>query len=168
MLENQVDIAAMLMEMRCELEELKRKSIEEVENLRQENSSLKRKSAKRELDNTSLEKEDTNVSMRPAPSKHTLESQCLTQSYHITPSSARRHSFTDEIMEVPLPLNWRNSMFEMYDETTNSDEHLDVYTTQVGLFTLEDVILYRVFPTSLKGSVLRWFTQLPPFLIDNF
>jgi len=42
----------------------------------------------------------------------------------------------------------------MYDKTTDPDKHLNVYTTQVGLFTLDDAILCRVFPTSLKDTAL--------------
>jgi len=56
----------------------------------------------------------------------------------------------------------------MYDKTTDPDEHLDVYATQVDLFILEDTILCRVFLVSLKGTMLSWFTWLPPFLVDNF
>jgi len=57
-------------------------------------------------------------------------------------------------MEVPLLPNWRNPVFKMYDETTDLDEHLDFYTTQVGLFILDDAIIWRVFFTSLKGTSL--------------
>jgi len=61
----------MLIEMRCELENLRRKNVEEVENLRQENSRLKRKLAERELNQTSSEKEETYVSVR-TPHRNTL------------------------------------------------------------------------------------------------
>jgi len=43
MLENHSDTTTMLMEMRHELEDLKRKNVEEVENLKQENLKSKRK-----------------------------------------------------------------------------------------------------------------------------
>jgi len=55
-----------------------------------------------------------------------------------------------------------------YDGTTDLEEHVDVFTTQAGLYTSDDAILYRVFPTSLKGSALNWFTRLPPNSIDCF
>jgi len=116
--------------------------------------------------------EDTKLSIRPAPSKHTMGRQSLTLSQHVVviPSSSfvRRHPFTDEIMEVLLLPNWRNPIFEMFDGTINLDKHLDVYTMQLGLFTLEDAILCQVFQTSLKRTTLSWFTRLPPFFVDNF
>jgi len=45
-----------------------------------------------------------------------------------------------------------------YDDTTDPEEHVDVFTTQAGLYTSNDTILYRVFPTSLKGPALNWCT----------
>jgi len=42
-----------------------------------------------------------------------------------------------------------------------------VYVTQLSLYTTDN-ILYKVFPTSLKGVTLNWFTRLPPQSIDSF
>nr|KYP38621.1 hypothetical protein KK1_040126 [Cajanus cajan] len=39
---------------------------------------------------------------------------------------------------------------------------------QVNLYTNDDAVLCRVFPTSLKGAALNWYTQLPVESIDNF
>jgi len=43
-----------------------------------------------------------------------------------------------------------------------------MYTIQVGLYMLEDAILCSVFPASLKGAALSWFTKLSQNLIDRF
>jgi len=48
------------------------------------------------------------------------------------------------------------------------DEHMDVYTTHMSLYTSEDAALCRVFPTSLKGGAQSWFTKLPPNSVDSF
>jgi len=45
---------------------------------------------------------------------------------------------------------------------------MDAYTTHMSLYTSDDVVLCRVFPTSLKGATLSWFTKLPPNSIDSF
>jgi len=45
---------------------------------------------------------------------------------------------------------------------------MDVYTTHMSLFTSEDAVLCRVFPTSLEGATLSWFTKLTPNSIDSF
>jgi len=44
-------------------------------------------------------------------------------------------------MEATLPLNWKNLTIDKYDDTTNSDEHMDVYITHVSLYTMDDAIL---------------------------
>nr|KYP52792.1 Transposon Ty3-I Gag-Pol polyprotein [Cajanus cajan] len=70
-------------------------------------------------------------------------------------------------METPLPFGWKSLNIDRYDGTTDPDEHVDLYITQVNL-TNEDAIMCRVFSTSLKGAVLNWYTQLPMESIDNF
>ncbi|XP_020216798.1 uncharacterized protein LOC109800425 [Cajanus cajan] len=71
-------------------------------------------------------------------------------------------------METPLPFGWKPLHIDRYDGTTDPDEYIDMYTTQVNLYTNEDVILCRVFPTSLKGTALNWYTQLLAESIDSF
>ncbi|XP_020223144.1 uncharacterized protein LOC109805469 [Cajanus cajan] len=57
---------------------------------------------------------------------------------------------------------------DKYDGTTDPDEHVDVFLTQVTLSTTDDAALCRIFPTSLKGRALSWFTRLPANSIDSF
>lgn len=38
-------------------------------------------------------------------------------------------------MEATLPSNWKNLIIDKYDYTIDSNEHLDVYITQVSLYT---------------------------------
>jgi len=45
---------------------------------------------------------------------------------------------------------------------------MDAYTTHMSLYTSDNAVLCRVFPTSLKGATLSWFTKLPPNSIDSF
>ncbi|XP_020202173.1 uncharacterized protein LOC109787969 [Cajanus cajan] len=82
--------------------------------------------------------------------------------------SVHRHPFVDGIMEVPLPTAWKPLNIERYDGTTDPDEHIDAYITQINLYTNNDAIMCRVFLTSLKGAALSWYTQLPSRSIDNF
>nr|KYP60611.1 hypothetical protein KK1_023018 [Cajanus cajan] len=71
-------------------------------------------------------------------------------------------------METPLPQGWKPLHLDRYDGTTDPDEHIDLYATQVNLYTNNDAILCRVFSTSLKGAALNWYTQLPAESIDSF
>lgn len=62
----------------------------------------------------------------------------------------------NRIMEVDLCLRKKLLNLKRYDGTTNPNKHLDTYLTQANLYTNDDVVLCRVFPTSLKGAALIW------------
>jgi len=79
-----------------------------------------------------------------------------------------RYPFTDFVIEAPLPDKWKGFNRDWYDGTIDPDEHMDAYTTHMSLYTIDDAVLCRVFPTSLKGGALSWFTKLPPNSIDCF
>ena len=53
----------------------------------------------------------------------------------------RRHPFPEAIIETPLPENWKNLTMDKYDGSTDPDEHITIYTTQISLYTWNDVIL---------------------------
>ncbi|XP_020240236.1 uncharacterized protein LOC109819062 [Cajanus cajan] len=81
---------------------------------------------------------------------------------------SHRHPFTPSIMQLSLLDSWKLLPIDKYDGTTDPDEHLDVFLTQVTLSTTDDAALCHIFPTSLKGRALSWFTLLPPNSIDSF
>jgi len=74
----------------------------------------------------------------------------------------RRHPFVDHIMKADIPLGWKPLNLQRYDGTIDPDKHLDAFLTQANLYTNDDTILCRVFPTSLKGATLTWYSGLPP------
>jgi len=86
----------------------------------------------------------------------------------VTTDSTRRHPFTNTIIEVPLLDKWKGFNRDRYDGSTDPDEHIDAYTTHMSLYTSDDAVLCRVFPTFLKGATLSWFTKLSPNSIDSF
>ena len=71
-------------------------------------------------------------------------------------------------MEVNLQLGWKPLNLEHYDGTTNPDEYLNTFLTQANLYTNDNAILCRVFPMSLRRSILMWYEGLPPRSIDSF
>ena len=70
-------------------------------------------------------------------------------------------------MEANISLGKKPLNLERYDGTTNPDEHLDAFVTQENLYNNDDLIPC-VFPTSLKGAALTWYSGLPPRSIDSF
>jgi len=45
----------------------------------------------------------------------------------------KRHPFVDGIMAADFPTRWKGLTMNQYDDTTDPEEHIDIFTTQVGL-----------------------------------
>jgi len=43
-------------------------------------------------------------------------------------------------MDTKLPIYWMKLNIDRYDETSDPDEHIDVYVTQMDLYTSDDII----------------------------
>ncbi|XP_020224251.1 uncharacterized protein LOC109806292 [Cajanus cajan] len=71
-------------------------------------------------------------------------------------------------MQSALRDHWKSLPIDKYDGTTDPDEHVDVFLTQVTLSTTDEAALCRIFPTSLKGRALSWLTRLPANSVDSF
>jgi len=168
-------------EMKGRTEEVVQKNKQEMQALRKENDEMKKK-----LMEGGPSTRPTNVvgrsfasPSRPRPMEETID-KILTHEMEgesflnrsamttITTDSARQHSFTNTIIEVPLPDKWKGFNRDRYDGSTDPDEHIDAYTTHMSLYTSDDAVLCRVFPTSLRGATLSWFTKLSPNSIDSF
>ena len=66
------------------------------------------------------------------------------------------------------PITAKSLALERYDGTTDLDDHVDAFLTQINLFATNDATLCRVFPITLKGAALSWFRSLPERSIDSF
>jgi len=82
--------------------------------------------------------------------------------------TSREYPFTDEIMTTRLPKGWKNPTLDRYDGTSDPDEHINAYVAQLSIYTTDTHVYCKVFPASLRGVALSWFTQLPPKSIDSF
>jgi len=71
-------------------------------------------------------------------------------------------------MAVKLPTDWKGPMLDRYDGSIDPNEHINTYLTQVNMYTSDDAMLCRIFPTLLKGTTLSWFTRLLNNSIDCF
>jgi len=92
---------------------------------------------------------------RAAQGKTKSRVQTTTNETGARPRTTKRHPFVDGIMEVELLARWKGLTMSQYYGTTDLEEHMDVFTTQTGLYTSDDAIFCRVFPTSLKGPALN-------------
>ena len=162
---------AMLVQLQKEFEMLKKNNEEEISMLKAENAHMRRKLQEETVLNSSFETVQPRAQMNERL-HHNESSQTrrrlLENSGVFTRASSRKHPFYDVIVDTPLPDNWKNLMIDKYDGSTDPDEHIAIYTTQISLYTWNDAVMCRVFPTTLKGAALSWFTRLPPLSVDCF
>jgi len=53
-------------------------------------------------------------------------------------------------------------ILDLYDGTTDPEEHLGVYKAQMYVQDVDDSAYCRYFPATLKGVAQSWFNGLPP------
>jgi len=102
----------------------------------------------------------------PPPSPPSSDTPNHHTPYHHNHPNAAIPSWTSQ--PPPLPQSVGTFTLDRYARDTDPDEHLKVYATHVALYTFEDVIFCKAFPTTLRGPTLEWFTSLPPYSIDCF
>ena len=107
------------------------------------------------------------------PTHHTLQIRQTHQSSRNNPipddeEDPRGHPLTDEIIDRPLPAKWKGLTIKLYNGSTDLDEYLNVFKTQITLYTTNKSVWCKVFPTSLQEGPLGWFTRLPPNFVGNF
>jgi len=57
---------------------------------------------------------------------------------------------------------------EPFDDTTDPDDHLDVYKAQMYAQEVDDAICCRYFLVTLRGMAQKWFNGLPSGSITSF
>ena len=77
-------------------------------------------------------------------------------------------SFTMVVQECPVPSKFCLPQLEPFDRLKDPLDHLNTFRTTLGLQQPPDEILYRSFPTTLKGAAREWFNKLLTSSIDNF
>jgi len=156
--------------MQQEFAEYKKRNVDEMEALREENSRLKRKiEADKAVGGPGI------VPSRADPPPATKEENEYKPPGHTTGGNYspfasrrnRRHLFVDEIVETSLPHKWKAPTVT-YDGTTDPYEFISIYTNQVALYSTDDAVLCKSFSVALRGSALEWFMSLQPYTIDSF
>ncbi|XP_073121062.1 uncharacterized protein [Henckelia pumila] len=76
--------------------------------------------------------------------------------------------FSQEVIEEPLPLNYKSAKIREYDGSTDPEEHLARFENVAMLHCYGDKIKCKVFLTTLVDSAQRWFEKLEPQSIQSF
>ena len=76
--------------------------------------------------------------------------------------------FTASVNSLPLPSKFRMPQIDSYDGVKDPLDHLETFKTLMYLQEVADAIMCKAFPTTLKGAVRIWFSQLTPNSISTF
>jgi len=64
-----------------------------------------------------------------------------------------RRPYVDSILSMALPAHWKGLNMDQYGGSTDPDEHIDIYVTQMSLYIVDKAILCKEFPTSLNEQL---------------
>ena len=81
---------------------------------------------------------------------------------------AARSPFSDEIERAPMPSRFTRPPFNSYNRKTDHVEHVSHYNHMMSLHAHNDALMYKVFPSSLGSTTLRWFNGLQKGSIRSF
>ena len=81
---------------------------------------------------------------------------------------ATNSPFTTAVLECPMSSKFRLPQLDSFDGLKDPQDHLNTFKTMLGLQQPPEEILYRSFPTTLKGAAREWFTKLPTLSVDSF
>nr|XP_027076905.1 uncharacterized protein LOC113700639 [Coffea arabica] len=76
--------------------------------------------------------------------------------------------FVPDIEDYPLPAKFKIHSMKSYDTTTDPEDHLFAFQTQMCLQTSADAVRFKTFPMFLEGKARQWFQRLPPRLVRSF
>ena len=137
--------------------------------LKEKNKELKQRLDGIEQEEQSRSGDHTHTKKTTIAWTHTHQCSKRTKRPHLVDDDKdmKRHPFINEIMEAQLPSKRKGLNIKLFDGCTDPDEHLNVYKTQMNLYTANKVMWCKVFPTSLQEGALNWFTRLPPNSVDS-
>ena len=78
------------------------------------------------------------------------------------------YPFTAFINGHPLPPKFKIPSLDLYDGTRDPFDHIATFKTTMHLQGVLDEIMYRAFPTTLKGPAQVWFSKKPPNSVSSF
>ena len=76
--------------------------------------------------------------------------------------------FTTSINGHPLPPKFKMPSLDSYDGTRDPFDHITTFKTTMHLQGVSDKIMYRAFPTTLKGPARVWFNKMLSNSVSSF
>ena len=75
--------------------------------------------------------------------------------------------FTTEVLNYPLRPKFHLPQLESYDGSKDPLDHIESFKMLMLLQMIVDEVVFRAFPTTLKGAARVWFNKIPPGTIAD-
>ena len=79
-----------------------------------------------------------------------------------------RSPFSEEIKCTKMLRHFTHLSFTCFNGNTDPVEHVSPYMHLMALYSQNDKLLCKVFPSSLGPTMMRWFNDLRKVSIHNF
>ena len=76
--------------------------------------------------------------------------------------------FTHHIEGAILPRQFQQPTFAIYDDKTDPVEHVSQFNQRMAVHSRNEVLMCKVFPSSLGPVAMRWFNGLKTNFIDSY
>ena len=75
-------------------------------------------------------------------------------------SQVSKSPFTRNIEDAILPRRFHQPTFTLYDGRTDPVEHVSHFSQKMAIYSRDEALMCKVFPSSLGPVVMRWFNGL--------
>ena len=79
-----------------------------------------------------------------------------------------RSPFTRKIEGAKLPRQFHQPTFTMYNGRTDAVKHVSQFNQRMAVYSKDEALICKVFPSSLGPVAIRWFNGLKPNSIVSF
>ena len=126
--------------------------------------NYKRRSRTPSSETFSYEEEHHYRCRHKSPSRKGLVNDAMSK----TLDQISKSPFTHKIEGAKLPRQFHQPIFTMYNGRTNPIEHVSQFNQRMTVHSKNEVLMCKVFPSSLGLVAMRWFDGLKPNSIDSF
>ena len=83
-------------------------------------------------------------------------------------SQVSKLPFTRNIEDANLPWRFHRPTFTPYNGRTDSVEHVSHFSQKMAIYSRNEALICKVFPSSLGPVAMRWFNGLRVNSLDSF
>ena len=83
-------------------------------------------------------------------------------------SQISKSPFTKNIEDAVLPQRFHQPTFSLYDGRSDPVEHVSYFSQKMAIYSRDEALICKVFPSSLGPVAMRWFNGLMANFIESF